>query len=70
MVACDDELAKAIGLPIDVGRNLPDQIILDVGLGESLLVLVEAVASADPVSEGLVGVIRMGASLGRRDALR
>ena len=57
VVKRDDDLAKAIGLTIEANRNLPDLILADLGPLEPLLVFVEVVASAGPVSEA------------RRDAL-
>lgn len=47
VVAQDNELAAKLGLKIDVKRNLPDVILVDVGTGRSdfLLVFVEVVAS-------------------------
>ena len=50
VVARDDELAQAIGLTIDPQRNLPDLILVDLGPSEPLLVFVEVVATAGPVS--------------------
>ena len=51
VVKRDDDLAKAIGLTIESDRNLPDLILADLGPAEPLLVFVEIVASAGPVSE-------------------
>lgn len=51
VVARDDDLAKAIGLTIEPDRNLPDLILADLGPTDPLLVFVEVVASAGPVSE-------------------
>ena len=51
VVARDDELAQAIGLRIEPDRNLPDAILVDLGPVEPLLVFVEVVASAGPVSD-------------------
>ena len=50
VVARDDEMAQAIGLTIDPQRNLPDLILVDLGPAEPLLVFVEVVATAGPVS--------------------
>lgn len=50
IVARDDELAQAIGLTIEPQRNLPDLILVDLGPAEPLLVFVEVVATAGPVS--------------------
>ena len=51
MVARDDRLAQEIGLTIQPDRNLPDLILVDLGPVEPLLVFVEVVATAGPVSE-------------------
>ena len=51
MVARDDALAQEIGLTIEPDRNLPDIILADLGPEEPLLVFVEVVATAGPVSE-------------------
>lgn len=51
VVARDDELAQAIGLEIQPDLNLPDLILVDLGSAEPLIVFVEVVASAGPVSE-------------------
>ena len=51
VVARDDRLAKEIGLTIQPDRNLPDLILVDIGPAEPLLVFVEVVATAGPVSE-------------------
>ena len=51
VVARDDRLAQDIGLTIQPGRNLPDLILADLGPAEPLLVFVEVVATAGPVSE-------------------
>ncbi len=51
VVARDDELAQAIGLEIEPGRNLPDLILVDLGPAQPLLVFVEVVATAGPISE-------------------
>ena len=51
VVARDDRLAQDIGLTIRPDRNLPDLILVDLGPAESLLVFVEVVATAGPVSE-------------------
>ena len=51
VVARDDLLAKEIGLTIQPDRNLPDLILVDLGPVEPLLVFVEVVATAGPVSE-------------------
>ena len=51
VVARDDRLAQDIGLTIRPDRNLPDLILVDLGPSEPLLVFVEVVATAGPVSE-------------------
>lgn len=51
VVARDDQLAQAIGLTIQPDRNLPDLILVDLGPSEPLIVFVEVVATAGPVSE-------------------
>lgn len=51
VVARDDRLAQEIGLTIQPDRNLPDLILVDLGPAEPLLVFVEVVATAGPVSE-------------------
>ena len=51
VVARDDRLAQDIGLTIRPDRNLPDLILVDLGPAELLLVFVEVVATAGPVSE-------------------
>ena len=51
VVARDDRLAKAIGLAIDPGRNLPDLILVDIGPKNPLLVFVEVVATDGSVNE-------------------
>ena len=51
VVPRDDRLAQDIGLTIQPDRNLPDLILVDLGPAEPLLVFVEVVATAGPVSE-------------------
>lgn len=51
VVARDDDLARAIGLRIESDRNLPDAILVDLGPGGPILVFVEVVATAGPISE-------------------
>ena len=51
VVTRDDHLAQDIGLMIQPDRNLPDLILVDLGPAEPLLVFVEVVATAGPVSE-------------------
>lgn len=45
IVLRDDRIAQAIGLHIEVDRNLPDLILADLGPAEPLLVFVEVVAT-------------------------
>ncbi len=51
VVQRDDILAKRIGLNIDIGRNLPDIILVDVAAPSTLLVFVEVVSTDGPISE-------------------
>ena len=51
VVSRDDGLAQEIGLTIESDRNLPDLLLVDLGPAEPLLVFVEVVATAGPVSE-------------------
>lgn len=51
VVQRDDILAKKIGLNIDVSRNLPDIILVDVAAPTTLIVFVEVVATDGPVTE-------------------
>lgn len=51
VISRDDALAKSIGLDIEVGKNLPDAILADLGPDHPLLVFVEVVATDGPVSE-------------------
>lgn len=51
VVARDDQLAQDIGLTIQPDRNLPDLILVDLGPADPLLVFVEVVATAGPVTE-------------------
>ena len=51
VVARDDQLAQEIGLEIQSDLNLPDLILVDLGLTEPLIVFVEVVATDGPVSE-------------------
>ena len=46
----DDRLAWDIGLTIRQDKNLPDLILVDIGPSEPLLVFVEVVATAGPVT--------------------
>lgn len=45
VVARDDELAAAVGLQIEVDKNLPDLILVDLGPTEPLIVFIEVVAT-------------------------
>lgn len=51
MISSDDELAASIGLKIEVDKNLPDIILVDLGPQDPLLVFVEVVASDGAVTE-------------------
>jgi hypothetical protein len=51
VVARDEKHAKAIGLTIQVDKNLPDTILVDLGPADPLLVFVEVVATDGPVNE-------------------
>ena len=53
VVSKDDALAKAIGLKIEADKNLPDLILVDIGIKdkEPLIVFVEVVASDGPISD-------------------
>lgn len=51
VVARDDQLAQEIGLTIQPDRHLPDLILVDLGPAEPLVVFVEVVATAGPISE-------------------
>lgn len=50
VVARDEQLATAIGLKILPDRLLPDVVLADLGPAEPLLVFVEVVATAGPMS--------------------
>lgn len=50
VVARDDDLASRLGLRIDVQRNLPDLLLVDLEPAEPLLVFVEAVATNGAVT--------------------
>jgi hypothetical protein len=47
----DDELARELGLKIEVDKLLPDTILVDLAPAEPLIVFVEAVATAGEISE-------------------
>jgi hypothetical protein len=51
IVTRDDQLARRIGLLIEVARNLPDIILVDLGPEHPLLVFVEVVATDGPIGE-------------------
>ena len=67
VVKRDDDLAKAIGLTIESDRNLPDLILADLGPADPLLVFVEVVASAGPVSEARLSALMAIATEGGFD---
>ena len=54
VVARDDELANTLGLKIDVSKNLPDIILVDLGAdaddNDVLLVFIEVVATDGPIN--------------------
>lgn len=45
VVIRDDQIASAIGLKIEVDKNLPDLILVDLGPAEPLIVFIEVVAT-------------------------
>lgn len=47
----DRELAKAIGLDIEIDLHLPDLILADIGHAEPLIVFIEVVASDGPIND-------------------
>jgi hypothetical protein len=47
----DDKLSRAIGLKIEVDKNLPDVILADLGPKHPLLVFIEAVATDGPIND-------------------
>jgi len=51
IVARDEDLAAAIGLKIDIGKDLPDIILADLEPDVPILIFVEAVATDGPVTE-------------------
>jgi len=51
VVARDDELASALGLRLDYGKNLPDLILADIAAAAPKLVFVEVVATDGPINE-------------------
>ncbi len=51
VVARDDALATKIGLPIQVDRDLPDIILVDLGVADTVILFIEVVATDGPVSE-------------------
>ena len=52
VVEQDDQLTQAIGLTIESDRILPDIILADLGLPQTMFVFVEVVATAGSVTEG------------------
>lgn len=52
VVTRDDRLARDIGLVIEPDKNLPDLILVDLDPVEPILMFVEVVATAGPVTEG------------------
>ncbi|MBI3993508.1 MAG: restriction endonuclease [Candidatus Lambdaproteobacteria bacterium] len=59
VVARDDKLASAIGLKIEVDKNLPDLILADLGPTEPLLVFVEVVATDGAITAGRKAALLM-----------
>ena len=51
IVTRDDQLARRIGLNIQVDRNLPDVVLVDLGPEHPVLVFVEVVATDGPIGE-------------------
>lgn len=51
VVARDDQLASAIGLDIEMDKNLPDIILVDIARETPLLVFVEVVATDGPINK-------------------
>ena len=51
IVTRDDQLARRIGLRIEVDRNLPDIVLVDLGPEHPFLVFVEVVATDGPIGE-------------------
>jgi len=47
----DNEIARTIGLEIEADKNLPDLILVDLGIPDPLLVFIKVVASDGPISE-------------------
>lgn len=47
----DAVLANALGLKIEVDKNLPDIILVDLGPKDPLIIFIEVVASDGPVNE-------------------
>lgn len=47
----DDEMAKAIGLDIDVSKTLPDVVLADIDAEPPLIVFVECVITDGPVND-------------------
>ncbi len=51
VVSRDDDLARSIGLVIEPDKQLPDLILVDLGPAQPLLVFVEIVVTAGPLTE-------------------
>jgi hypothetical protein len=54
----DEELTRALGMTIDIGRLAPDVILADVGCDPELIVFVEVVVTDGPVTEERRGQLR------------
>lgn len=50
VVSQDNDLAKSLGLKIQVDRHLPDIIMADVGDNEAVLIFIEVVATDGPIT--------------------
>jgi hypothetical protein len=51
VVQRDDALAREIGVIVDIGKLLPDAILVDLGPKEPLIVFVEVVATDGSITE-------------------
>jgi hypothetical protein len=51
VAAIDNKLAKEIGLNIEADKNLPDIILVDLGIEHPILVFLEVVATDGPISD-------------------
>ena len=68
VVARDDRLAQDIGLTIQPDRNLPDLVLADIGPARPLLVFVEVVATAGPITDARrAALMAVAAEAGFRD---